>query len=58
MQNGYEFFTPLTSFNAVYDSNGKTLDSRVKELQSLIQSSQKEINKINQASSGSTITSL
>ena len=58
MQNGYEFFIPLTSFNAVYDSNGKTLDSRVRELQSIIQNNQKEINKINQASSGSTITSL
>ena len=58
MQKGYEFFIPLTSFNAVYDSNGKTLDSRVRELQSIIQNNQKEINKINQASSGSTITSL
>ena len=58
MQNGYEFFIPLTSFNAVYDSNGKTLDYRVKELQFLTQSNQKEINQINQASSGSKITSL
>lgn len=58
MQNGYEFFIPLTSFNAVYDSNGKTLDSKVKEIQSAIQSNQKEINKINQASSGNEINSL
>lgn len=58
MQNGYKFFIPLTSFNAVYDSNGKTLNSRIKEIQDVLQSNQKEINKINQASLGSTITSL
>lgn len=58
MQNGYEFFIPLTSFNAVYDSSGKTLDYKMKEIQSAIQNNQQELDKINQTSSGNTITSL
>lgn len=58
MQKGYEFFLPLTSFNAVYDSSGTTLDFRIKELLEQIQNSKKELDKITQVTTEPTITSL
>ena len=58
MQKGYEFFLPLTSFNAVYDSSGTTLDFRIKDLLEKIQNSKKELDKITQVTTEPTITSL
>lgn len=58
MQKGYEFFLPLTSFNAVYDSSGVTLNSRMSELQKLISDTQKDIDKLTQVSSEANISSL
>lgn len=58
MQNGYEFFLPLTSFNAVYDSSGATLNSRMRELQELISDTKKDLDKLTQVSSETNISSL
>jgi hypothetical protein len=35
MRKGDTFFTPLTSFSATYDSEGHTLDSRMREIDDL-----------------------
>ena len=58
LRKGDRLFAPVTTFNAVYDSTGITLDVRVKEIQSQIITQQKEILNITQASNGDTISSL
>ena len=58
LNKGDRLFAPVTTFNAVYDSTGITLDVRVKEMQSLILTQQKEIMNITQASNTDTISSL
>lgn len=58
LRKGDKFFTPITSFNAVYDINGITLTTRLNDINSLIIEQQKEIMKINQVSGQQTISSL
>lgn len=58
LRKGDKFFTPVTSTNAVYDSEGTTLDVRLKNIDSLIIQQQKEIVSITQVSNLKTISSL
>lgn len=58
LRQGDKFFLPITSFNAVYDSQGKTLDLRLGEIHNTVIAQQKEILKINQISNNKEITSL
>lgn len=58
MKQGDLFFTPITTFRAVYDSTGSTLDTVVNKMNSLIIEQQKEIVKINEPSNTTTISSL
>lgn len=58
LRKGDKFFTPVTQFNAVYDSTGTTLDVKMDEIQSLIVQQQKEIVKITQVSNSKEISSL
>lgn len=58
LRKGDKFFTPITDFNAVYDSDGITLTTRFKEVNNLIIEQQKEIVKINSPSGGTIINSL
>lgn len=58
MRKGDRFFTPVTSFSAVYDSQGVTLEVRIKETNQLISEQQKQITKITQVSKEEKITSL
>ena len=58
LRKGDKFFTPITSFNAVFDLSGNTLTTRMQEINVLIAQQQQAINKINQVSNQSTITSL
>lgn len=58
MRKGDQFFTPLTQFKAVYDSDGNTLDVRFKEVNRLISNQQKELLKITQVSNLTKISSL
>lgn len=58
LNKGDQLFFPVTSFSAVYDSTGITLDVRIQEVQSLILDQQKEVLKITQISNSDTISSL
>lgn len=58
LRKGDKFFAPITSFSAVYDSEGVTLEIRLKETKQLISEQQKEIAKITQVSREQEITSL
>lgn len=58
LRKGDKFFTPATSTNAVYDSEGTILDVRLKNIESLIVQQQKEIVSITQVSNSKTISSL
>lgn len=58
LRKGDKFFAPITTFGAVYDTDGVTLTTRFKEVNSLIIEQQKEIVKITSVSGGDTITSL
>ena len=58
LRKGDQFFSPVTQFKSVYDSEGVTLERRMFEVNKLIVESQKEITKINQLSGQKTITSL
>lgn len=58
LRKGDKFFTPITSFKAVYDTSGVTLDTRLNDINSLIIQQQKEIFKITQVSNNVNITSL
>lgn len=58
LRKGDKFFTPFTSFNAVFDSDGESLTSRLSDVQQMIIQQQKEIAKINAISGGATISSL
>ena len=58
LRKGDKFFAPATLFDAVFDSQGTTLTKKLKNVDSLIKDSQKEILKINQISNSKTISSL
>lgn len=58
LRAGDQFFTPVTSFKAVYDSSGITLSTRFQEIQSTIVKQQNDLLKIMQPSNSDKITSL
>lgn len=58
MKKGDKFFTPITSFNAVFDEDGNTLTKLAATLNKVILEQQNEINNINKVSNSSSITSL
>lgn len=58
LRKGDKFFTPITSFNAVFDSNGLNLNEHLAEINSLIVAQQKALAKIEQISNSEVITSL
>ena len=58
LRKGDKFFTPFTQFKAVFDTQGVTLDVRLREINNLILNQSKEILKINQVSGNTEITSL
>lgn len=58
LRKGDKFFTPITQFNAVFDSSGKTLETKLHEFNSTIIDHQKELMKITQVSNYEQITSL
>ena len=58
MKQGDLFFTPITTFRAIYDSAGSTLDTVINKINSLIVEQQKEIAKINEPSNTTIISSL
>ena len=58
LRKGDKFFTPITQFNAVFDSSGKTLETRMFELNSTIVDQQKELMRILQVSKQEQISSL
>ncbi len=58
LKKGDKFFTPYTSFSAVFDSNGDSLETKIINLNELINQQQKEITKINEVSNNSSIFSL
>ena len=58
MKKGDKFFTPYTSFNAVFNTSGQTLTNVVSNLNTLIVAQQKEIAQMNATSNGDSISSL
>lgn len=58
MKQGDKFFTPLTQFKAVYDSEGITLDVRIKEIKELVTEQKKVISEIILPSKNQELTSL
>lgn len=58
LKRGDKFFTPLTSTDSVYDSEGTTLSTRLSNLQTSILEQKKEITKLTKISTEKTITSL
>lgn len=58
MNQGDKLFVPVTTFTAVYDQTGVTLDKKFKEVQDLITKTSKEILNITQVSNKATITTL
>lgn len=58
MKKGDKFFTPYTSFNAVFNKSGQTLTTVVSNLNTLITAQQKEIAQMNATSNGDSISSL
>lgn len=58
LRKGDVFFAPVTSFSAVYDSSGKTLETRFDSVQTLLSAQQKELISITQVSQSTSISSL
>lgn len=58
LQKGTKFFAPVTTFKAVYDSSGITLEAKMQEMNALILKQQKEITSLSEPSKSKTITSL
>lgn len=58
LRKGDKFFVPYTSFAAVFDSNGDTLEHKMANVLDLITQQQKEIVKINTTSTETSIYSL
>ena len=58
LQKGAQFFTPITTVHAVYDSQGITLDVTLNTLQTSVIEHQKQLNQILQVSTSGEISSL
>lgn len=58
MHQGNKLFVPVTTFSAVYDKSGVTLDRKFKDIQDLILKQKNDIDSINKVSGKATITTL
>lgn len=58
MNQGNELFVPVTTFAAVLDQAGVTLEKRLDDIKDLIIKQKEEIDNINQVSGKTTITTL
>lgn len=58
LRKGDKFFTPITSFNSVFDLEGNTLTKRFDEASKLILNNSREIINILEVSKDKSITSL
>lgn len=58
LRKGDNFFAPVTLFNAVFDTSGNTLNSRLKNIDSEILEQKRELAKILQTTSEKNISSL
>ena len=58
LRKGDKFFNPITSFNAVLDSSGVTLTTRLSEVNDILVAQQKELVTITQTSKTEHISSL
>ena len=58
MKKGDIFFTPYTTFKAVHDSSGVNLETRIKEVNLLIQTNTNKLNDLTKVSKNEEITSL
>lgn len=58
LRKGDKFFAPVTSFEAVFDSTGTSLDEKVQEINSLLVEQKNAIVKITQVSLSENISSL
>lgn len=58
MHQGNKLFVPVTTFSAVYDKSGITLDRKFKDIQDLILKQKNDIDSINKVSGKATITTL
>ena len=58
LRKGDKFFAPVTLFNAVFDSSGNTLNSRLQNIDSNIIEHKRTLEKIIQTTSGNNISSL
>lgn len=55
---GGQFFTPATTFKAVYDSDGTTLDVKISQIKNLINEQRQELKKLVQPTTNKDITSF
>ena len=58
LRKGDKFFTPLTSFKAVYDSSGTSLETRFLNIQALVSEHQEQLDSIMNPTTSDSITSL
>ena len=58
LRKGDQFFTPFTSFKAVYDDSGINLETRFKNLQDIVNNQGKTLLEINAVSKNEFINSL
>lgn len=58
LRKGDQFFTPLTSFKAVYNSKGDTLDQKITEIESTLKEQNQKFRNILEISQKDVITSL
>lgn len=58
LRKGDKFFAPVTSFEAVFDSTGTSLDEKVQDINMLLEEQRTAINRITKVSNSDTISSL
>lgn len=58
LKQGDVFFTPITTIKAVYDTDGKTLDFKLNEINTTLTQQQKQLISITQISKTKEISSL
>lgn len=58
LRKGDKFFAPVTTIQAVFDSNGDSLQTKLNGIDKILSNHQKELERINQVSKDKTISSL
>lgn len=58
MRQGDKFFKPITSFDAVFDLDGTSLQTKMSDIETLMNQQKKQIKEINEVSKFTEITSL